>query len=159
MFLDNGGIYLDLDILVLRDFSPLRLHEVSLGRETQYGLGNGIIVAQRGSPFICLWMHGYYRYRPFPWNWARYGVWVPQRLSEILPQRIHIENDHLQRPTWAEVDLFYKEKYDWSDNYSVHVWMRYLPITIPNHTSEIKRLDTTLGEIMRYIYFGNKGLR
>jgi hypothetical protein len=83
---DNGGIYLDTDILVLKPFTPLLQQETVLGRETSYGLGSGIILARPRAPFVCMWRHVFSTYMPWPWNWAKYAVWTPNKLQKVSHQ-------------------------------------------------------------------------
>lgn len=155
---DNGGIYLDTDVLVVKSFDPLRTHDVTLGRESPYGLGNSIILSSPSSPFLCVWMSVYARYAPYPWNWAAYSVWAPNKLQKLLPNNVHVEQDSLLKPSWTEADLLYDRVYDWSDNYAVHVWKRYSKTTLPDNPENIKHLNSTLGQIMRLIYFDSKNI-
>ena len=156
-FLDNGGIYLDTDIIAVRSFDSLRVFPATLGRETSYGLGSGIIVAQRHSAFLRMWLDSFADYRPWPWNWAKYAVWTPHALARQHPSDVHIEVSSLQHPTWAQSDLLCEGLYDWSDNFAVHVWKRFC--FVPENPEEIDSLNTTLGEVMRYVYYGSKRLR
>ena len=154
--LDNGGIYLDTDVIVLKSFDPLRVHSLTLGRETSYGLGSSIILSEPGGPFVCVWREAFRTYSPYPWNWARYAVWTPHTLSNKLPEHIHIEKKHLLSPTWAQSELLFNKVYNWSENYAIHVWKRFGEV--PEGPEDIKALNTTLGQIMRYVFFGSKDL-
>ena len=156
-FLDNGGIYLDTDIIVLRSFDPLRRFATTLGRETSYGLGSGIILAEPNSVFIHLWLNSFKSYNPWPWNWAKYAVWTPHVLARQFAEEIHIEETRLQHPTWAQSDQLCEKLYDWSENYAVHVWKRFCEV--PQTVEEINSLNNTLGEVFRYVYYGSKKLR
>ena len=163
---DNGGIYLDTDIIVLKSFDALRRHRVTLGRETSYGLGSGIILSQPRAAFVCMWLHAFRDYSPLPWHWATYAVWTPHRLAHALSassaataaaqDEIYIDERHLQHPTWLRSEQLFDTVYDWSENYAVHVWKRYG--RVPESPDDVKRLNTTLGQVMRFVYFGSKDL-
>jgi len=154
---DNGGIYLDTDIIVLRSFSPLLVSETVLGRETSFGLGSGIIVARPQAPFICMWRQGYRTYIPWPWNWANYAVWTPNKLAKAIPDHVHIEEDTLHHPNFDHSDLLFRGHYNWSRSYAMHIWKRYGPV--PDSPDEMDSLDSTLGEVMRHAYYGDSALR
>ncbi|XP_005105317.3 uncharacterized protein LOC101855042 [Aplysia californica] len=67
----NGGIYLDADMVVVRDLEPLLDYDITLGMvENGTGMGNAFIVAKRGSPFIREWYNEYRHYKKdeFYWN-------------------------------------------------------------------------------------------
>ena len=151
LFPDNGGIYLDTDMLLLKTLDPLRRYELTLGRETSYGLGSGIIIAKPKAPFVCVWLNVFRDYNPFPWNWAYYVIVTPNRLAQVLPERLHIEENTLHKPSWQQAELLFRKRVDWSKSYAVHVWKRYG--SVPKSPAELDALNTTLGEIMRYIYF------
>ena len=126
---------------------------MTLGRETSYGLGSGVIVARRHAPFLCVWFNVFRDYNPFPWNWAYYVVLTPERLARVLPDnRLHVEENSLHKPSWQQAELLFQKRVDWSKNYAVHVWKRYG--RVPEGPDEIDGLNTTLGDIMRYIYYG-----
>ncbi|XP_046556829.1 uncharacterized protein LOC124266058 [Haliotis rubra] len=51
LLLANGGVYLDLDMVVLRSLDPLRVHDITLGLlDNGTGMGNAFIAAKRHSP-------------------------------------------------------------------------------------------------------------
>lgn len=76
------------------------------------------------------------------------------RLSELLPHLIHIEDETLIKPHWSDLEsLFGRRLYDWSTQYTCHVWTR-VGGQVPASPDVIKRLNSTIGQMMRYIYFG-----
>ena len=151
-FADNGGIYLDLDVLVFRSFQPLLNYSVVLGRETSYSLGNNVILASSYAPFLCIWQQAYVNYEPWPWNWARFSTWLPHQLATFLSTSlVRVESDAFQRPTYFQLDLMFHGHYDWSRSYAMHVWHRWG--TVPETVDQMNKTDNTLGEVMRYIYY------
>ena len=143
-------------MIVVKSFDPLRKHDLTLGRETSYGLGSSIVIGQPESAFVCVWKESFRSYAPYPWNWAKYAVWTPHALAKRLPEHIHIENKNLLSPTWAQSDLLFNKVYNWTDNFAIHVWKRFGEV--PDNPDDIKMLNTTLGQIMRYVYYGSKDL-
>ena len=151
-----GGIYFDLDVVALRDFEPLLRYPVTLGAETPHLLGSGVILAQPNATFLHLWKDKYRNYEPTKWNYN--SVVVPMELAKRHAAIVHIEWFTIHRPNWFERDWLYAEGklWDWSENFAVHLWYRthdgdYDPITI-------RTLNTTVGEIFRFIYYGSPQL-
>ncbi len=54
--LEHGGIYLDIDVLSLRPFTPLLDEDTVLGEESGVGLCNAVILAKPGAPFLQEWL-------------------------------------------------------------------------------------------------------
>lgn len=152
MVVDNGGIYLDLDVLVLRSFTPLLNYTVVLGRETSTTLGNNVILAAAKAPFLCLWRQLYSDYSPWPWNWARFSTWEPHTLATLLPPHIgpHVESDAFQRPNYYQLDSMFHGHFNWSSSYAMHVWHRWG--SVPESLEQMNSADNTLGDVMRYVY-------
>jgi len=83
---------------------------------------------------------------------------VPHQLAAIYPHLIHVEETSLNRPNWQadEVRTLYLGHYDWSQNYAIHVWQRSAPSKIPQVPEDINQLNSTLGQISRFILYGSK---
>jgi Glycosyltransferase sugar-binding region containing DXD motif len=83
-----GGIYLDCDVFVHRDFDDLLDNSVVLGQEGEaetVGLCNAVILAEEGAPFLRRWYSQYKSFRskghdPF---WNEHSVKLPRKLAEI----------------------------------------------------------------------------
>ena len=77
-----------------------------------------------------------------------------------------LDPDHNQfqifdfRPNWEEIVLTYRKVWDWSNNFSIHLYARFMPLVDkPERTiDEIKYLNTTYGEIARFVLFGTSTL-
>ena len=80
------------------------------------------------------------------------------------PDMVHIEYNTMHRPSWTEQDQIYGPKIvDWSQNYVIHLWKNELrgryAETLKNASPEnIKYMNTTFGEIARYIYYSDARL-
>ena len=132
-----------------------------MGRETNIQINSGILLAKRDAQFLHLWLETYNSYAREYESWAARATVVPNDLARLYPHLIHVEDTSLNRPNWFEMNLLYFDHYNWSDNYAVHVWQRHIPqgATIPLEPHDINRLDSTLGEITRYVLYGSKEMR
>src|SRR5690242_9005111 len=94
--LHEGGIYLDADVFVHRDFDDLLGHQAILGRQLvdggKPGLCNAVILAERGASFLERW-HGEYRWFRSKGRdefWDEHSVQVPLKLAEQFPDELTI---------------------------------------------------------------------
>lgn len=135
---EHGGIYLDMDVLCLRPFEPLRHHEFVLGEEGKdgvYGLCNAVILSSPGSWFIRKWLEGFdpatslwkgFRSTGYDDHWNELSVQYPAHLAKLHPDRLHVV-DHRAFfwPTWQRNDLhlLYRETgASFEESYCVHLW-------------------------------------
>jgi mannosyltransferase OCH1-like enzyme len=155
VLLENGGIYLDLDVLVLRPFDALLPYDTTMGLENEYGLCNGIIISKRNSTFLRLWWEEYKTFNDQ--QWSVHSVLLPFILAKAYPWMIHVEAKTLNRPNWYELNYLYgSEKYNWRKNFAIHLWFR--KYDVEHDLDSIKKVDSTFGEIFRYILFGNPSI-
>ncbi|KAJ5238454.1 hypothetical protein N7468_003073 [Penicillium chermesinum] len=109
----QGGIYLDMDVISLQPFAPL-LHseeDVVLGNAggNRHGLGNGIILGRSGSIFIKHWRDRYKAFSKEQWNTQT--ITVPKQLSRTLPDEIcSLSPSAFFWPTWTKRHLEYMHK-------------------------------------------------
>jgi mannosyltransferase OCH1-like enzyme len=153
--MEYGGIYMDLDVVALKSFDPLLKYDTTMGYETSDGLCNGIIISKPNAPFLRLW---HLEYANFDDNsWAYHSVQLPAVLAKTYPGLIHTEENTLNRPNWLETEWLYEKGkwYNWSYNYAVHLYYQQGQNRIEHSPETIKKLDTTMGEIFRYIYYGS----
>ena len=81
-------------------------------------------------------------------------VFADCRLLELFPSLAHVEEKTLIFPHWLQLNmLFGNVTYDWSFQYSTHVWRRFGHV-VPATPQEIATLNSTLGQMMRHIYNG-----
>jgi len=103
----EGGIYLDTDVYALQSFSPLLQSpkDLLMGHEggNRSGIGNAVIVARSGSPFIARWIISYsesFDNRPQMWN--HHSVKVPAELAVRYPDDIcKLSPSTFFWPTWS----------------------------------------------------------
>ena len=77
------------------------------------------------------------------------------RLVDLFPALVHIENNTMIYPHWSRLDMMFGEtNYDWSWQYASHIWYRLAPSIVPKSPSAIVKLNSTVAQMMRYIYNG-----
>ena len=84
--IEHGGIYLDCDVLVMRDFDALLGHSCVLGLQGEpprEGLCNGVILAEKGASFLRRWRETYrtFRSRGRDDFWSEHSVAMPLKLA------------------------------------------------------------------------------
>ncbi len=161
---ENGGIYLDLDVIVVRSFDPLRRFPCAVGTESSRNYKShivcgAVIICCRKSLFLHYWRQAFIEdYRPE--KWAYNSGRVPTHLWQKYPDLVHVEKTSFFHPTWFELDqIFLQKKFDWQKkNYLIHLW---------NHVSarkhyiaepafeKIRTRNSTFGEIARYVLYGS----
>ena len=151
---------MDADVLVVKSFTPLRRFPFVIGRETPGGLCNGIMVAERGAPFLRLLLEQYHTYLGSYEGWNRKSVVNANILAGLYPHLVHVEETTLNRPNWKEMDQIYDGWYNWTQNYAVHLWVRLWPDEKrPNGVEDILTKKTTFAELARLAIFGSHEVR
>ena len=159
ILIEQGGIYLDLDVMVIKSFDDLRRYPCTLGFELEHRVCSGVIVCTKEHPFLYLWLNSYYEdFRKF---WAHNSGTVSSRLVHRYPDIIHIEETKLHVPNYQNVKQIWGEIYDWKDNYAMHTWIR---VAYPRHIKpyptpeSIKTMNTTYGQMARAVFYGSPEL-
>ena len=127
---EEGGIYLDSDVIPLRSFDELRRiggNKLIMGREVvpgQDGMANAVLVGAPNTSFINRWWAAYANFNPQA-SWAYHSVILPREIAAKHPDEIIILGGNtFFRPTWAELTELYEldDQYDFIDNFAVHLW-------------------------------------
>lgn len=106
--LKHGGIYLDCDVLVVRDFEPLRVGECVLGGEgvgDRSGVSNAVILAKDGAPFIRRWLESYrsFRSRGHDAYWNEHSIITPKQLASNFPNEVTLlDHKAFCWPLWTD---------------------------------------------------------
>ena len=109
----QGGIYLDTDVLVHRNFDVLLDHSVVLGEEgfdAQIGLGNAVILAEPGAAFLRRWYDEYrwFRSRGNDAFWNEHSVILPQRLAQANADEVTIlPYNAFYWPLWRNLETLF----------------------------------------------------
>ena len=122
------------------------------GREKPPKFIAGIMLSRRGSMFMRLFYESY-RNNYRPWDWDYNCARVPYQLYLQHRDLLHVEPYKLTTPDWLERDKLWKEVIDWRDLYVIHV-MGHLSKDYSSPES-IKTMNSTFGEVMRYVYYGS----
>ncbi|XP_046329135.1 uncharacterized protein LOC124112966 [Haliotis rufescens] len=152
-----GGIYMDTDVIALKSFNPLRHYGITMGIEyhgTPGRLNNGIIVSAPNATFLSLWLNTYRNFSKREWDY--HDSIIPYYLQFTYPHLIHVEEKTLNYPSGLDINLIYKDVYDWSRNYAMHLWYRLYDTE--HGPTGIKTMNTTFGQIARYIYYGTRDI-
>ena len=153
--LSVGGIYLDADVFVHRNFDPLLRFSTVLGEQrvkgTVTGLCNAVILAEPRAPFLEKWYSSYdsFRSRGYDDHWDEHSVKIPYQLSKEYPTEIMTLPDRaFFWPTFMAEDLkkifVSPEALDLSAAYATHLWEtfawnRYLEHLTPKR---VRKLDS-----------------
>jgi hypothetical protein len=129
--LKHGGIYLDADVLVTKDFAPLLDASCVLGTEgaDAKGLCNAVILAEPNAPFLKHWMETYHSFRSTGHDefWNEHSVKMPKLLAAEHPDDITIlDNKAFFWPLWTRDHLAWMfastGDLEAPDAYAHHLW-------------------------------------
>ena len=157
VLMEHGGIYLDTDVIALKSFNGLRKYNFTMGIE-YHGepgrLNNGVIIAEKSAEFLRLWYDTYRNFTKREWDY--HDSIIPYSLQFQYPQLIHVEENTINYPSGKKLELIYETRYDWRQNYAMHLWYRLHEID--HNPRDIRAMNTTFGEIARFVYYGNSSL-
>ena len=86
-------------------------------------------------------------------NWGKHSVVFALKLAQQYPDLVRVEERKLQRPNWSEQEwIFGKKIYNLTDNYSMHLAYRFH--NIEHNQDDIKYMNSTAGNVFRYVYYG-----
>jgi len=155
----HGGLYLDMDVFVLRTFDDLLGELVVLGQEGPSGtsgVSNAIIASPPGSKFIKLW---YQRtmatFTSKKWN--EHSIKLPQKLANRFRGHVLLQN-HVQFcwPLWDSEGLsrlYLSNDCDFmSTARTVHLWHSKVSEYLHNMTTDsILKYETCFTRMARQI--------
>jgi hypothetical protein len=127
LLLEHGGIYLDMDVICLKPLKPLFDYDCVLGKQSDEGLCNAVILAAKGSEFLERWLKTYVDFVSQDVKgplWAEHSVRRPFKLARERPELVHLESDKsFFWPTYHNPDVFWSNAdLDFSKSYCVHLW-------------------------------------
>ncbi|XP_077868807.1 uncharacterized protein LOC144359489 [Saccoglossus kowalevskii] len=154
ILLEYGGIYMDLDVIVVSSLEPLRHYDFVMGREAPGTLNNCVLIAKKDSLFLKLFYAGYISIARFCWRCDSFLY--PNALAVQYPGLIHIDQRVWVTTTMREA--IFHGHLDWSSDYAtIHTFMRdntrYESLDF--NPENIKTLNSTFGEMARHVYYGN----
>ena len=117
--------------------------------------GSALILAKKQSSFIRRWIESYASYNPK--LWGENSVLMAAKLAIQYPTLINVEKHYCL--FYPDPVNYYNHNYKWSHSYSLHIFKqgKMEQMKAMNFKS-IRKLNSTLGAVFRYILFGNKEL-
>lgn len=151
ILLEEGGIYLDTDVFIIKPLDDLLSNNFVMGIENGMGLCNGVILSEPQSNFMKTWYDSYHPdcsrvgagFKPD--GWGEMSVRFPELLAEdfkdyitILPVTAFFQPSG--SPKGMKV-LFDSEAYWCDDSYANHLWESqswdwYLKEMVPENVIE-----------------------
>jgi len=143
---------LDMDVIVLSSFDPLRVFDATLGKEKPPKFIAGIMIGKRNATFFRL-MHESYRgnYRAGDWDYN--CAKVPYEIYLNNTELLHVEPVRLTTPDWNDRGDLWDRIIDWRGLYVIHLMCHYMKDDVTPQS--IKTTNTTFGQVMRFTYYGS----
>ncbi|XP_066267614.1 uncharacterized protein [Branchiostoma lanceolatum] len=147
----RGGIYLNIDVIGLKSFEPLRHYDVTMGRSAQ-GLSSAVICSQPGSEFIKLWTDSFREFGEGKWD--AFASEKPFLLANENPNLVRIEEYSLFRPylsQWSDLDALYTQNVSLENNFAVQLFYDKLEKKIDQY--DILGMESTFGWVARKLFY------
>lgn len=154
-----GGIYMDLDTICTKPFTPLLENRMVMGLqlypEGDYGLCNAVMLAEKGSKFIEKWFETYQMFRSPGRSeyWDEHSVRIPKVLADLYHQEIRIEPfDRFHFPSFSRscIQKMFVENHSFENALCHHLWESHSWKYLSNLTIEqIMRHSTSYTSIAR----------
>lgn len=132
ILLQEGGIYLDTDVFIIKSFDDLLSHNFVMGIENGMGLCNGVILSEKDSKFMRTWYDSYHpdcerKGAGFkPDGWGEMSVRFPELLAKDFEDYITIlPVTAFFQPSGSEKGmaiLFDSIDYWCDESYGNHLW-------------------------------------
>jgi hypothetical protein len=153
---ETGGIYMDLDTICVKPFTDFLNKPFVIGREfrapyvpknkrqavkysIRKALGlvkpytfesifcNGVLLAEKNTPFINLWMEEYKTFRSKGRDkyWNEHSSIIPEKLAQQHPEMIHIVSPycfHYPIPTKEGLQSMFEKVTLFPESYVHHLW-------------------------------------
>ena len=159
ILIEQGGIYLDLDVMVVRSFDEVRKYGCTVGLEDHIKVCSGVIICAKEHRFLYVWLDTYYDdYEQYKDIWAFHAGNVPSVLVKRYPHLVHVEPYNFHVPNYKPEGLEYiwgNKTFAWKEHYAVHTWIRKSLLPLPTEIS-ILTMNSTYGEMARQVFYGTK---
>lgn len=159
--LDHGGIYLDADVLVTRDFDPLLGQAMVLGRQRDAlgeGLCNAVMLAAPGARFMARWHDSYRSFRSQGRDeyWDEHSVRIPRQLAAAHADEITIlgtEAFFTPGPSAPEIDRIFADPAPLAvpGAFAHHLWESnaWRPFVDGLSVAEVRATETAFHALIR----------
>jgi hypothetical protein len=164
--LEEGGIYLDTDVLVLRDFTPLLENECVLGNEgadDDSNICNGVILALPNASFVKRWLESYRSFRSVGRDkfWSEHSGAISKQLALQFPNEVTIlDHKAFFWPLWTHEHLRWMfasaKDLDAPNAYAHHLWegRAWAEYTDNLTVKRVRRVDTNFHLLVRPLIEG-----
>jgi hypothetical protein len=127
-----GGIYLDLDVLVLKSFSKLisNSHQVEAifawENKKYHAICNAVILAPIHSKFLRRLHQSYQSFNSS--CWGCHSILLTGQLAQIYQNEVYVlPSKAFFTPSWSDIEeLYIYNKYNFKANYACHLWNSYV---------------------------------
>lgn len=110
IMLNDGGMYLDSDVVPLKSWEDLRHTPLSMGLESDAGLCNAVMVGAPNTTFIRRWWAEYARFDPDAW--AYHSVHLPRELQRAHPLEVAVLQERaFFAPSWMQLTPMYDREW------------------------------------------------
>lgn len=173
---ESGGIYIDNDVLITQPLNEFFKFEFTLSWNEGEVIGSQILIGNRNSRFAKLAIETYRAYNGKLWYFNA-GYLPTKAILEVYPHLVHRVRDIFGTNAAPACRYFYMEYHaHWHKKYyAFHMLARKNEISRPwrhwcipdeshfMHRAKfsdefLKQLNTTFGEVGRYVLFGRKQL-
>ncbi|MEO8665756.1 MAG: glycosyltransferase [Ignavibacteria bacterium] len=125
-----GGIYMDLDTISRKSFKPLLNNKFVIGKQGKFrnmGLCNAVIMSEKKSKFVKLWLESYKSFRSKGKDkyWAEHSVKLPLLIAKKNSNLLHIEPyDSFHYPLYYPTSLkkMFEKVKEYPNAYCHHLW-------------------------------------
>ncbi|GAB5590227.1 hypothetical protein Unana1_05127 [Umbelopsis nana] len=151
-----GGIYLDLDVIMMKSLDYLLDEQFAMGQEGiggWSGLCNAVILSRANAPFLQRWYETYKHFDQSQWN--HHSVLLPRLLAARFSDEIRqLEYDAFFWPLWDKNglrQLYLEQSYDFANNLGVHLWESAANKNLMKDITPqvIKEVDTSINCALR----------
>lgn len=148
-----GGVYMDLDHILLKPQDDLRNYSVVMGIETpDVAYGNGMFMGRPGAKFLETWYSSYHTFNDN--DWAYHSTLVPFNIHRLHPElELHLEDSFFKPHYDNIVKQFYTDKYNWTNLYGMHLYNSHGRNFL---VGRFETQDSSLGEVTRHILYGDR---
>ncbi len=130
ILMEKGGIYLDMDVICKKAFTPLLIHDFVIGKQGKWrnmGLCNGVIFSNKNSNFLKIWYNEFKNFRSKGHDkyWAEMSVRKPLELSKKHRELLHIEPyNSFHYPLYYSFDVkrIFEKDLNFPNAYCHHYW-------------------------------------
>jgi len=113
------------------------------------------MVARKNSTFLRL-LYESYRANYRAWDWDYNCARVAYQLYLQRPDLLHVEPYKFTTPDWKDRHKLWDQVIDWKDLYVIHVMGH--DTNDSSSPESIRTINSTFGEVMRFIYYGSSKL-